>query len=324
VSSQPTFSVVIPTYNRAELLQRAIRSALNQTFEDFELLIVDDCSTDQTGKVVESFLDERLRYIRHDMNKGAPATRNTGISQARSEYVAFLDDDDEYLPNYLAEMSRAFEGASSEVGFGWCGGRWLTYTSAGPIVTREGTWQPPPFQDREEAYLSFVRSRHIGTNCGLAFRKSCFSTVGLFDERLTGGAEDTEFFIRIVRHYDFIVVPDILIVIHLHPGSHLRTYSAKKAHDYEHIIDKNMEALLEHPDLWSTLHYKTGWLHYHAGDKTQARKFMGQALRKKPLSAKIWLVILLFEIFGSSAPKLHQRISTWKRKGGSSASTIPS
>jgi glycosyltransferase involved in cell wall biosynthesis len=104
-----TITVVITTYNRASLLSEAIKSVLNQTFSDFELIIVDDRSSDETPDVVASFQDSRIRYIRHEQNKGLAASRNTGLQYARGKYIAFLDDDDEWGPEKLALQLDAME-----------------------------------------------------------------------------------------------------------------------------------------------------------------------------------------------------------------------
>ena len=97
----PVVSVIIPTYNRAHLIGRAIRSVLDQTYQDWELIVVDDASTDDIPGIVKGFTDGRVKYIRHDENKGAAAARNTGIQAARGAYIAFLDSDDEWLPEKL-------------------------------------------------------------------------------------------------------------------------------------------------------------------------------------------------------------------------------
>src|SRR3989442_437688 len=94
-------SVIIPTYNRAEFLGLALTSVLNQTFQDFEILIIDDNSQDSTQEVVTNFGDERIKYIRHDVNKRVAAARNTGVANSNGEYIAFLDDDDEWFPDKL-------------------------------------------------------------------------------------------------------------------------------------------------------------------------------------------------------------------------------
>jgi glycosyltransferase involved in cell wall biosynthesis len=97
----PTVSVVTPTYNDAETLPRAIDSVLNQTFEDFEYIIVDDASTDDTESVIDSYDDGRIQYVQHEQNKNGSAARNTGIDLAKGRYIAFLDADDEWLPQKL-------------------------------------------------------------------------------------------------------------------------------------------------------------------------------------------------------------------------------
>lgn len=104
-------SAVINTYNRASLLPEAIKSVLNQTFSDFELIIVDDYSNDNTPDVVNSFQDPRIRYIRHDENKGLAASRNTGLHHAQGKYIAYLDDDDQWLPEKLARQLEVMENS---------------------------------------------------------------------------------------------------------------------------------------------------------------------------------------------------------------------
>ena len=100
----PKVSVIIPTYNRAELLPLAIKSALNQTFNDIEIIVSDDKSTDDTREVVRSFADERIKYVLNKGKKGPSATRNTAILASEGEYIAFLDDDDEWLPDKLQKQ----------------------------------------------------------------------------------------------------------------------------------------------------------------------------------------------------------------------------
>lgn len=94
-------SVIIPTYNRAATIGRAIDSVLQQTYTDIELIVVDDCSEDNTGEIVGKYNDDRLRFIKHEFNQGACAARNTGIEHARGEFIAFQDSDDCWLPDKL-------------------------------------------------------------------------------------------------------------------------------------------------------------------------------------------------------------------------------
>ncbi len=117
---KPIISVAIATYNRAHLLSRAINSVLNQTYENFELIVIDDCSIDNTKEVVELFGDSRIIYHRHKKNKGYLAARNTGFELTRGKYNCFLGDDDELLPKALETVVKKFnELSEKEIKFLW-------------------------------------------------------------------------------------------------------------------------------------------------------------------------------------------------------------
>ncbi|TLN28536.1 glycosyltransferase family 2 protein, partial [bacterium] len=110
----PRVSVIIPSYNRADMVMDAVNSVLRQTFADWELIVVDDGSQDNTREVIAAVRDERVRYIYQD-NQGLPGARNSGIRAARGEYVAFLDSDDVFLPHKLAVQVTAMD-ARPELG----------------------------------------------------------------------------------------------------------------------------------------------------------------------------------------------------------------
>ena len=154
-----------------------------------------------------------------------------------------------------------------------------------------------------------MRSRRIGTNSGICIRKDCFNNVGMFDEELRGGAEDTDFFIRLVRRYEFVVINRALINVHLHDSAHLRTYGLEKARDYERIISKRQYTLKQHSQLAADMHYKAGWLYYRGGDKQNARWHMKGAIRNNPWQFKTWISLGLYELTGRVAPYLHSKLS---------------
>jgi glycosyltransferase involved in cell wall biosynthesis len=104
MNAKPKFSVVVPTYNRAGIINRTIQSVLDQSLQEFELIIVDDGSTDNTRRVVESFRDSRIRYIVQEASGGPAKPRNRGIEEAQSEWICFLDSDDLFLPDKLARV----------------------------------------------------------------------------------------------------------------------------------------------------------------------------------------------------------------------------
>src|SRR5882672_5717992 len=112
----PLFSVIIPVYDRAEVVGEAIQSVLAQTEQDFEIIVIDDGSRDDPGRVVEKFGDPRIRFHKQE-NRGGGAARNAGIDLAHGRYVAFLDSDDRYLPKHLETMRRLLDGKTNTVGY---------------------------------------------------------------------------------------------------------------------------------------------------------------------------------------------------------------
>jgi glycosyltransferase involved in cell wall biosynthesis len=116
MTGAPFFSVVIPVYNRADVLGHALQSVLKQTFQDFEIIVVDDGSRDDPHAVVEAINDPRISYVRQE-NKGGAAARNRGFDEARGRFVALLDSDDRFLPHHLANMHRLLDGTSGLVGY---------------------------------------------------------------------------------------------------------------------------------------------------------------------------------------------------------------
>ena len=115
-------TVIVPTYGEPKFLDKAIQSVQNQTYEDWEMIIVDDNNPDTeariaTESIVMEYLknDERIHYIKHPQNRNGAAARNTGIAQAKGEYIAFLDSDDEYLPRRLEECCRVLDQCDSSV-----------------------------------------------------------------------------------------------------------------------------------------------------------------------------------------------------------------
>lgn len=116
MKKNPTVSVIIPTHNRANLIGKAIDSVLDQTCQDFEIIVIDDGSTDNTAEIVKGFDDFKIHYISHELNRGTSAARNTGIKASRGEYIALLDSDDEWLPEKLDRQVEVLQDEPSEVG----------------------------------------------------------------------------------------------------------------------------------------------------------------------------------------------------------------
>lgn len=218
-SDNPKVSVIIPTYNRADLLPRAVNSVLAQTYSDLEIIIVDDCSPDDTREVIARFSDLRIRSFRHERNKGLSAARNTGIANARGEYIAFLDDDDEYLPSKLEEQVELLNTSSNDVGlvYGWL--NWIDGSSGRVLESRRSAMQGDIFDE------ALAMNGPSSPPSWLA-RSSVIREVGGFDEKVYYH-EDRVLLCRIAQRYSAAVLPKV--VAHIHTGhSHLQATSRTK------------------------------------------------------------------------------------------------
>jgi glycosyltransferase involved in cell wall biosynthesis len=224
----PKVDVIIPTYNRSELLHSAITSVLNQTYQDFEIIVVDDCSEDDTPKVIKNFENHKIRSIRHGTNQGEGRARNTGILNSNAEYVAFLDDDDEWVPEKLYLEVDLLEKASPQVG-----GVYTGYLAVDK-VTGETLDQRIP-ELRGDIYKQMIRENVVGTSSTVLVRKECFNGVGLFDESVVWGL-DYDMWIRIAKQFHFEYIEEPLVKYHVH---------ANQISNNTDLKIRGMEALLK-------------------------------------------------------------------------------
>ncbi len=204
----PKVSVIIPTYNRSVMLRSAIDSVLAQTYQDFEIVVVNDCSRDDAGAVVASIADNRLKYICHETNKGVSAARNTGFLYSTGEYIAFLDDDDRWLPEKLQLQVDLLEKSSSSVGG--------VYTGFFKMDLGSGKMFEEVMPVKRGRILEDLYSRNwIGTASTVVVRRSCLEEAGLFDEGIEYG-EEYDMWIRIAekREFEFISKPLVLYFVH--------------------------------------------------------------------------------------------------------------
>ncbi|MCL6557363.1 MAG: glycosyltransferase [Firmicutes bacterium] len=281
----PTVSVIIPTYNRAHLIGRAIRSVLEQTYQDFEIIVVDDGSSDNTEEVVKSFNDPRIRYIRHEQNRGGSAARNTGIRAARGEYIAFLDSDDEWLPEKLERQVQTLINLDEATGLIYTGLRFVGHNGA---IIRE---QQPRFK----GYLleNLLRRNVIGTTSSVMVRRSCIQRVGLFDEVLPS-RQDLDLWVRIAKEFKIDCVPEVLTVHYVHEQRITANLEAKiKGHVL--FLAKYEHELAGHPKAFSWQLYRLGGLYLQKGDVKLARKFLWSSLRKWPYPRVVisWVLLLV-------------------------------
>lgn len=201
-------SVIIPTFKRSEDIARAVDSVLAQTLKEFEVIVVDDNGIgteygEKTAEVMKKYEShERVVYLRHEQNQNGAAARNTGIKAARGEYIAFLDDDDAFLPERLYKMCQKMDSLSDE--WGAC------YTGYVKNMAN-GTQQFSNEKAEGDVFLQvLMRSLYIGTGSNLFFRKKAMDDVGLFDISFRRN-QDLEYLVRITKKYKMAYVDEVLM-----------------------------------------------------------------------------------------------------------------
>ena len=203
-------SVVIPTYNYARFVGRAIDSVLAQAYAPVECVVVDDGSRDETPQVLARYGD-RIRAIRQE-NSGLSAARNTGIRAARGEYVAVLDSDDYFRPDKLAKQVALIESAP---GLGAVGCDVQHVDADGKELHRRHFVDPPAALDEQLRAVATRRAWVGGSGSGGLFPRSVFDQVGLFDETLRA-AEDWDMWMRIAARFPIRNATDAVTCISLH------------------------------------------------------------------------------------------------------------
>lgn len=200
-SHKPFFSVIIVTYNRQRFLSIAVESVLEQTFTDFELLIIDDGSTDQTKSLIERYSDKRLRYIRKE-HAGVSSARNLGLCEAKGKYIAFLDSDDRYRKDKL-EITAAY--IQNNPGYKIFHTEEIWYRSGQVLSQKRYHQKPSGFVFKQALKLCCIS---IST---VAIARDIFESVGYFDEALPA-CEDYDFWLRASAKYPVLLIPEYLTI----------------------------------------------------------------------------------------------------------------
>ena len=279
--SSPIVSTIIPTYNRAHLIGRSIRSVLAQTYEDFELIIVDDGSTDNTEEVVRAFNDQRIRYIKHPINRGVSAARNTGIKVARGHYIAFQDSDDEWLPHKLERQMALFESdKKGDLGLVLC--EYLVVSESG-----EKRLTPEINRMHYEQMLSHLGAYGEGTQRFL-LRRDLTAPELFFDENLKAW-EEWDLLLRISRICRIDYAKEVLVRYYRHDGPHLdipqNRLKARRV-----LLRKYANEFKVRPRAISLSHWESALDYYKLGQMRRVRHYLKAAIKIYPWNPDIYLL----------------------------------
>jgi glycosyltransferase involved in cell wall biosynthesis len=288
-ASEPFFSVVVPTYNRIKKLQRALRSVVEQTFTDYEVIIVDDRSPDATADFLSTIASDRHRVLRNASNEGAAASRNRGCREAHGQFIVFLDDDDAFRPTALA-LLRAKYMENPMLDFAW-GARLIHENDGTRRLTRTRTddWSQfiGPIAGAE--FLPIVLQ--IAASAAFSIRRSLFVELGGFDESLKV-SEDRDLFIRIARNGNRGgAVSDVIIDIDEHfDGSLSRDTGLSLVPEMDRRV---IEKYLDYLQLPENREFLNSYLRarysgsLRAGDHLSALKTCVVLYRRRALSSDI-------------------------------------
>jgi len=251
----PYFTVVIPSYNRSHIVGRAIESVLNQSYSDFEIIVVDDGSTDNTKEVVCQYMDSRIHYFFQE-NSGVSAARNTGSKLAKGDYLVFLDSDDYVNDNWLKDF----------------------FTELQPNLTDVVLCRSKITEDFKNDSSSFL----AGT---FAINKNVFYAIGMYDEKLRFG-ENTELNWRINFNNSRIKTIENSNIIYDLTYSEGGSNSQNKVDFFYYVIEKHKE-IIQKKRKWAQLLYQIAGVNcFQLGRKKEGRKLIWLGYFKKPLHIK--------------------------------------
>jgi len=287
--SQPYFSVIVPAYNRADTIMRTIDSLLAQSYKNFEIIIADDGSSDNTAEIIQAIEDPRLRYF-YQNNAGVSAARNFGAEKSQYDWLTFLDSDDTVSPNWLTDFAKEIETSNVDIVF--CGMRQIN----NKFGVNKVIDPLDPYQNGETKGLY-----NAGT---FAVKKSVFDKAGGYDSKIRFG-ENTELSIRLKQL-------NLAAAYISKPNLSYEVAEAGGARNLANVIESNLYTLRKHKRYFDTVsHVKQLYLQTTAiaqirlGQVVEGRKNLWKAYFAKPSNVKTFL-----RAFAASIPTLAKQI--WK------------
>jgi glycosyltransferase involved in cell wall biosynthesis len=227
--SLPLVSAIIPTRNRPQMLIRAVKSVFQQTYPNIELIIVDDKSEYD----VEFFIQKEMgfrscRVLKNIRNTGASGARNTGFYESRGEYIGFLDNDDEWMPQKIEKQVEALQNSDSRVGI----------VCTHDIIYCGRTMRTRCRKLEGNVYTELCKNHTAGNTSSPLIRRSVLEDIGLFDEYLPA-AQDTDLWIRISKYYEFVTIEEPLVLIHHHDSDRITSNRRRQIHGAYALLSKH-------------------------------------------------------------------------------------
>lgn len=292
-----TFSIIIPCFNREDFIKRAILSVLTQTISIFELIVIDDGSTDSSVEKIKEIDDSRLRLITLPTNKGNAFARNVGWKESKGDWVIYLDSDDWFENSYLERLTFSIQFNPS-IKFFWSGIRFINGSNE---VLKEEFWEPK----ESLPSTTFFDELRIGTNCGIAISKTVFEELGGFNESFFASV-DREFFLRISQKEEGKGIPEILVNCLIGGHASVRKDHTSQSLAYDKLIEIYYERINESDSRKKWWYHKAMWLALYAKNDALAFKY----LSKIGFPIKSTIIYLMFKTTSNSfARKVHKKLA---------------
>ena len=278
----PKVSVIIPTYNRPELLKRAINSVFNQKYRNFEIVIIDDNSENENENIVKEFPPRYIKYLKRKKREDIAFKRNLGIKFSTGEYVAFLDDDDEWLPNKLMQQTSMLTVADKSVGV-IHSNAFIDDGSKVSLTHKAGMFNSIPQNLLE---YNFV------VNSSSVVKRECFNLVGYLDEKLAY-CEDWDFWIRVSQRFRFIYLDEPTVISHWEdPNNDRGSQDLRRViKGYQRFIAKHWQEYENHKVILARQLFYIGVNLNVLGDKQLAKWYLLKAYTVYPAN---FFPLLLF------------------------------
>lgn len=273
--SNPLISIIIPTYNRPSLLPRAVQSALEQTVEDLEVIVIDDASP-QPVNLPEH---PRLRIIRLPVNSGSSAARNAGALAARGRWIAFLDDDDQLLPHMAAVSLDAIDRTTLPKPVAVLSG--LEFVNVNGKITQ--THLPPTLPRGSHFFLEEISPRQsFLCKQTMVVEREVFLGFGGYDKAFRC-REHTEMFLRLNSVCSILGLPIVTYRYFVHKGPRLSLNPSLREGDFNRLVRKHESLFLAHPKMFANFVYKHARISYQLGQRRTAFFSVLWAMRLDPL-----------------------------------------
>jgi cellulose synthase/poly-beta-1,6-N-acetylglucosamine synthase-like glycosyltransferase len=275
--SQPLLSIIIPTHNRPQLLPLAVKSALAQTIEDFEVIVVDDAST-QTAELPD---DARLQVIRLSRSRGGAGARNVGTEAARGRWITYLDDDDRLLPHMAAISLEALEKNTLPSPVGVISGIEVV-NEQGQVLEKR---IPPAVRSRGAHFAleEIERDRSYNTKQTLMVEREVILKIGGWDEAFRSRVH-TELFLRLNPVCSILGLPTITYQLYTHSNARVSTNPVLRQESFKQLIEKHQAIFKAHPKMFARFVYKHALRSYKMGCVREAFFYLSWAMQISPLN----------------------------------------